>query len=127
MITTRLARLGLPTLMLAATAVLATAPTAAAQPALPTYTCQSTPSNGYYVWGRGCSASPGAHVGGTTPPGLIQMENSVTGEQWVCSSAEVGIGKRYDPSSTDPYLVPYELDRILNDGVDGNNCYRILA
>ncbi|MEU4341864.1 hypothetical protein AB0H00_11435 [Nocardia sp. NPDC023852] len=117
---TLLVRLGLPALMLAATAGLVTAPPAAAQ-VLPTYTCKSTFENQFgFVNGRECQATAGAPLAGYRWM-TIQMENSETGEKWVCKSVDAGIIPYYtnDPS-------PSHFERIHSHGVDGRICSRIL-
>lgn len=113
--TTRLARLGLPTLVLVA-AVLAPASTAAAQPALPTYTCEYTPTGWYKVGGRKCTASPGAQLDGMSY-GALRMENSGTGEIWDCGVAFVYIDKPFHPNMSSS-----EAEVVLNDGVEAYDC-----
>ncbi|WP_063051785.1 hypothetical protein [Nocardia arthritidis] len=121
MITTRLTLLGLPVLVLAASAGLATAPAAVAQPPLPTYTCKYTPITSYLVIfssmrARRCAASPGAPLDGNYfyP---VRMENSVTGEKWECGGAFPYLGKPIHPG-----MGSHEAEAVLNAGVDASNC-----
>ncbi|MGK8520325.1 hypothetical protein ACRS6B_01595 [Nocardia asteroides] len=121
MITARLTLLGLPLLVLAATTGLATAPTAAAQPPLPTYTCKYTPITDYFVVfnsmrARKCVASPGAPLDGNYfyP---VRMENSVTGEKWECGGAFPSLGKPLHPG-----MGSAEAEEVLNAGVNATNC-----
>ncbi|WP_159839238.1 hypothetical protein [Nocardia sp. CY41] len=121
MIATRLTLLGLPLLALAATAGLATAPTAVAQPPLPTYTCKYTPITTYLevfssMRARKCVASRGAPLDGNYfyP---VRMENSVTGEKWECGGAFPHLGKPIHPE-----MGSYEAEAVLNAGVDASNC-----
>jgi hypothetical protein len=113
MITTSLFRLGLPALALAATAALMTDTTATAQP-LPTYTCKYTLAEPHLgsVKGRECTASAGAPLSGWH---LItfRMENSETGEKWVCGNVEAA-------------LIPYYFERAYGRGADASICDRIM-
>jgi hypothetical protein len=121
MITTRLVRLGLPALMLAATAGFVTAPTAGAQ-ALPGYTCKSTfESQFHFVKGRECTATAGAPLSGPSTM-TIQMENSETGEKWVCGGVIAGIVpyRTKNPSSE-------HFERIFSHGVDAGPCDHVLS
>ncbi|MEU2035110.1 hypothetical protein [Nocardia amamiensis] len=121
MITTRPILLGLPALVLAATAGLATAPTAAAQPPVPTYTCKYTPIENYFaifnlMKARRCTASPGAPLDGNYfHP--VRMENSVTGEKWECGGAFPSLGKPIHPG-----MGSLEAEEVLNAGVNASNC-----
>lgn len=119
MISTRPTLLGISALMLAATAGLAAAPTAAAQPPLPTYTCKYTPIVNVLVVfnsmkARRCTASPGAPLDDTYfyP---VRMENSVTGEKWECGAAFV-----YFDNPIHPGMLYAE--EVLNAGVNASNC-----
>ncbi|WP_157170730.1 hypothetical protein [Nocardia araoensis] len=121
MITSRLTLLGLPVLVLAATAGLATAPTAVSQPQLPTYTCEYTPITSYLVVfnsmrARKCVASPGAPLDGNHfyP---VRMENTVTGEKWECGGVFPYLGKPIHPG-----MGSSEAEAVLNAGVNASNC-----
>ncbi|MGK8485486.1 hypothetical protein [Nocardia asiatica] len=121
MITTRLALLGLPALVLAAVAGSVTAPTATAQPPLPTYTCKYTPIEHYFevlnsMKGRKCTASPSAPLDDIYfHP--VRMENSVTGEKWECGGAFV-----YFDNPIHPGMSQNDAEQVLNAGVDASNC-----
>jgi hypothetical protein len=124
MITTRLTLLGLLVLVLAATAGLATAPTAAAQSPLPTYTCKYTPIANYFVIfnlmkARRCTASPDAPLDGNYfyP---VRMENSATGEKWECGGAFPYLARPIHPG-----MGSYEAEAALNAGVDASNCHSV--
>ncbi|WP_433756525.1 hypothetical protein [Nocardia sp. CA-135398] len=123
MITPRLVRLGLPTLILAATTTgLVTAPTATAQ-ALPTYTCKYTQLTPFgSVKGRECTAAAGAPLSGWHILNF-QIENSETGERWLCRDVEAAIIPYYmdkvDPSYSD-------FERAYGRGADAGTCDRIL-
>ncbi|MEU2035111.1 hypothetical protein [Nocardia amamiensis] len=123
MITTRLVRLGLPTLMLAATAGLVTAPTAAAQ-ALPTYRCKYTLDQPHFgsVKGRECTASAGAPLTGWHII-TFQMENSESGEKWVCGDVEAAVIPYY-LDKVDPDYSDFE--RAYGHGADAGSCKRLL-
>lgn len=119
MIRTRSTLVGLSVLVLAATAGLTAAPTAAAQSPLPTYTCKYTPIVDVLVIfnsmkARRCAASPGAPLDDTYfyP---VRMENSVTGEKWECGGAFV-----YFDNPIHPGMLHAE--EVLNAGVDASNC-----
>ncbi|WP_043733664.1 hypothetical protein [Nocardia asiatica] len=124
MITTSLLRLGLPAILLAAAAGLATTPTAAAQ-ALPTYTCKYTLDQPHFgsVKGRECTASAGAPLAGWHMI-TFQMENSDTGEKWVCGSVEAALVPYYldkvDPDYSD-------IERAYGRGADASICDRLLS
>ncbi|WP_159921684.1 MULTISPECIES: hypothetical protein [Nocardia] len=121
MITTRLALLGLPALVLAAVAGPATTPVAAAQNPLPTYTCRYTPIEHYFVVlnsmrGRKCTASPGAPLDDIYfHP--VRMENGLTSEKWDCGAAFV-----YLDNPIHPGMSQYDAEQVLNAGVDASNC-----
>ncbi|MBF6163933.1 hypothetical protein IU486_03985 [Streptomyces gardneri] len=123
MITTPLFRLGLPALVLAATACLMTDATAAAQ-ALPTYTCKYTLDEPHFgsVKGRECTSSGGAPLGGWHMI-TFQMENSATGEKWVCGTVEAALIPYYldkvDPDYSD-------IERAYGRGADASVCDRLL-
>lgn len=122
MITTRFASLGLPALMLATAAGLVTAPTAVAQ-ALPTYACKYTQLTPFgSVKGRECTAVAGAPSSGWHIL-TFRMENTETGEKWVCRDVEAAIIPYYidkvDPSYSD-------FERAYGRGADAGSCDRIL-
>ncbi|MGK8520324.1 hypothetical protein ACRS6B_01590 [Nocardia asteroides] len=116
--------LGLPILLLAATAGLVTAPTAAAL-GLPTYTCNYTLDLPHFgsVKGRECTASAGAPLSGRHWI-TFQMESSGTGEKWVCGNVEAALIPYYLNDKIDP---DYEdLERAYGRGADASICHRIL-
>ncbi|MGY2031905.1 hypothetical protein ACW9HR_27650 [Nocardia gipuzkoensis] len=124
MSTTRLARLGLPGLLLAVTAGLVTAPTAAAQ-VLPTYTCNYTLDLPHFgsVKGRECTASAGAPSSGHHWI-TFQMQNSGSGEKWVCNSVEAALVPYYLDGKIDPGYEDFE--RAYGRGADASVCHRLL-
>ncbi|MFG3620497.1 hypothetical protein [Nocardia sp. NPDC047654] len=124
MSTTRTVRLGLPILLLAATAGLVTAPAAEAQ-VLPTYTCGYTIDLPHFesVKGRECTASAGAPLTGHHWITFL-MQNSGSGEKWVCNSVEAALVPYYLDDKIDPGYEDFE--RAYGRGADASVCNRLL-
>ncbi|BDT94581.1 hypothetical protein IFM12275_45570 [Nocardia sputorum] len=122
--TTRTVRLGLPILLLAATAGLVAAPAAEAQ-TLPTYTCGYTIDLPHFgsVKGRECTASAGAPLTGHHWI-TFQMRNSGSGETWVCNSVEAALVPYYLDDKIDPDYADFE--RAYGRGADASVCHRLL-